>query len=72
MRIHHAILNGQNAASSGSKVHAVDYGDRGRDEYMISPALCGKKPGPRSAGWVPVSREITCDTCLGKAAGLIR
>jgi hypothetical protein len=42
---------------SGSKYHAV----RG------NVALCGAKPGPRSAGWSTYPGEaVTCPRCLTK------
>jgi hypothetical protein len=50
----------------GVRVHAVPYtDDLARNGYAIQRALCGAKPGPRSAGWsYSGMRLVTCPTCL--------
>lgn len=64
-----AMLAGSHRKGSGQVVHAIpgpfDWNYYGR-------ALCGAKPGPRSAGWAPlVHLDVSCQRCLAKrdAAG---
>ena len=53
----------------GRRVHAVPYSqDLERNGYVIGRALCGAKPGPRSAGWSYVGhRSVTCPKCARAA-----
>ena len=52
----------------GRRVHAVPHSDAlERNYYTLTPALCGAKPGARSAGWsYSGPRPITCPRCLDK------
>lgn len=52
----------------GSRVHAVPYSaGLERGDYTIGKALCGAKPGPRSAGWTcRTDMAVSCPRCLKK------
>lgn len=59
-----AMLTGSHRKGSGQIVHAIpgpfDWNFNGR-------ALCGAKPGARSAGWAPMDHlAVTCQRCLAK------
>ena len=57
----------------GVRTHAVPASDElARNGYVLTPALCGAKPGSRSAGWShwPGMGAVTCPRCLRKAEGL--
>lgn len=59
--IRSATLNGCNPRRQGSVVHAI--ADWNGIDYHVWPAVCGKKPGKRSAGWCETSQEVTCPKC---------
>jgi len=51
----------------GARFHAVPADDRG----VAYVALCGAKPGRRSAGWSSYPGEaVTCPRCLRKLEGV--
>lgn len=52
----------------GSRVHAVPHSEElERNGYVIDRALCGAKPGPRSAGWSYTGqRTVTCPKCIAR------
>lgn len=53
----------------GMRVHAVPRSDElERNDYCVTRALCGAKPGPRSAGWSYFGqRAVTCPRCATQA-----
>lgn len=52
----------------GFRVHAVPRSNElERNGYCLTRALCGAKPGPRSAGWSYFGqRAVTCPRCAAK------
>ena len=50
----------------GVRVHAVPHSQElERNGYAIQRAVCGAKPGPRSAGWIYSGmRPVTCHKCV--------
>ena len=52
----------------GVRVHAVPYSQAlASNGYAINSAICGAKPGPRSAGWsYSGPRPVTCPRCLAR------
>ena len=72
MDYHLNILAGSNPQPSGMVVHAVP-GERPGD-YDKPAALCGRKPAPRSCGWLnwtPDGAVVTCPKCRAKLDKLI-
>jgi hypothetical protein len=59
-----AMLAGSHRRGSGGVVHAL----RGPFDWnYIGAALCGAKPGARSAGWAPYpDLQVTCGKCMRK------
>ncbi len=55
-------------ADQGTRVHAVPYSQAlATNGYAINRAICGAKPGPRSAGWSYFGpRAVTCPKCLAR------
>ena len=53
----------------GPRVHAVPFSEGlARNGYVITRALCGAKPGARSAGWSYFGpRALTCVKCVAIA-----
>lgn len=50
---------------SGRVTHAVDYNGRSDGDYHMGAAVCGAKPGRRSAGWSSYRwASVTCPRCL--------
>lgn len=56
----------------GSRIHAVPASETlARNGYCTTPAACGAKPGPRSAGWSLRSGEpVSCPRCLKRTDGV--
>ena len=54
----------------GSVIHAVPHSDMlVKNGWCLDSAICGAKPGPRSAGWSHrADQPITCPKCLRKLA----
>lgn len=51
----------------GTLTHDVDYGDRNPNDAHFGEALCGAKPGRRSAGWSISTQSVNCPRCGKKA-----
>jgi hypothetical protein len=59
-----AMLAGNHRRGSGSVYHAIP---GPRDDNYWGRALCGAKPGGRSAGWAAFpDASVTCGKCLRK------
>jgi hypothetical protein len=58
-------LSDGRARDHGKIVHATI----GTASYCHGKAICGAKPGPRSAGWSDAESAVTCPKCLKKMAG---
>lgn len=59
-----AMLAGSHRRGSGSVYHAIP---GPRDDNFWGRALCGAKPGGRSAGWAAFpDASVTCGRCLRK------
>jgi len=55
--------------SDGDRIGTVYHAVAGDARYGTGPALCGRAPGRRSAGWTSSPRpkeDVTCNRCLSK------